>query len=478
MKLESNAPTVLVIFGVTGDLSEKKLFPAIFELHNKKILPDKYHIVGFSRRELDTNAFRAFVKEAILKKKFNGSTPSEAVLTDFLDHITYEQGLFDVKGAYHNLSVTLQKIDDGFRQCSNKLFYLAVPPHLYDGILGHLASSGLTVPCGGELGWTRVLIEKPFGKDIDSARALDHRLSLLFDEKQIFRIDHYLAKETIQNILTFRFSNSLFEDLWSAEHIESMHIRLFETNTVGNRGAFYEGVGALRDVGQNHALQMLALVTMENPITFESETVRKERAKIFSNLVAITKDTIASHAVRGQYENYLSEPNVKPDSTTETYFKLKTFIQNERWAGVPFILESGKAMSESKTEIIVKFKKCLTCLCDNGDKSHVHQNQITFHIQPKEGITIEFFAKKPGFTLSVEPKDLSFFFRQSDEDKMLPDAYEKVLYDCIRGDQVLFTSTQEVDLTWKYITPIIENWEKIPLLSYPRGTNGPSQPSL
>ncbi len=467
--MDKVSPTTLVIFGVTGDLSQRKLFPALFDLHRKGFLPSKYHIVGFSRRDMTDEAFRDFIKVALLAKNKNAG---EAEVSDFLYHISYRQGNFDMTDSYTNLSSTLSKIDDGFGTCSNKLFYLAVPPDLYQGILSNLSHSGLTIPCGGDLGWTRVLIEKPFGKDVETAAELDHHLSELFEEEQIFRIDHYLAKENMQNILAFRFSNALFEHLWSGEHIESISVRLFETLGVLGRGAYYDSAGALRDVGQNHILQMLALVAMERPKNLEAASVCKERARVFEKLVQMDAKTISNTAIRAQYEGYQSEQNVDPHSQTETYFKLKAFVNNERWRGVPFYLESGKALGEAKTEIVVTFKSCTTCLCNITEK-HEHKNIITFTIQPNEGISIEYFMKKPGFDSIVEAQDLSYIYRESNEDKAIPDAYEKVLYDCIRGDQTLFPSTSEVDLTWKYITPILEYWKSTPLLSYKNGSSGP-----
>ncbi|MDD5067990.1 MAG: glucose-6-phosphate dehydrogenase [Candidatus Pacebacteria bacterium] len=467
--METTSPTTIVIFGVTGDLSQRKLFPSLYELHTKGFLPSKYQIVGFSRRSLSTDEFRNFIKETLITKKMPAS---ESDLSDFLNHLSYREGSFDNADSYKNLSDTLSKIDGGLGQCSNKLFYLAVPPDLYEGILGHLSFSGLTIPCGGDMGWTRVLIEKPFGRDVETAHKLDHHLSDLFEEEQIFRIDHYLAKETLQNILTFRFSNALFEHLWSGEHIESVSVKLFETLDILGRGTFYDSTGALRDVGQNHILQMLALVAMERPRNLTPESIRRERARVFEKLVPMAVKNIEEYAVRAQYEGYRGESNVNPESTTETYFKLKAFVNNERWRDVPFYLESGKALSEMRTEIVVIFKPCTTCLCPNGD-GHEHRNKITFTIQPNEGISIEYFMKKPGFDSSVEPKDLSYVYRESVEEKALPDAYEKVLYDCIRGDQTLFPSTSEVDLTWKYVSPIIKHWESLPLLSYKKGSEGP-----
>ncbi len=469
--MDKTSPTTIVIFGVTGDLAQRKLFPALLELHTKGFLPSRYQIVGFSRRLLSTEEFRNYVKETLLAKKIE---TSESELSDFLSHFTYEQGTFNNADSYKNLGNALSKIDTDFGQCSNKLFYLAVPPDLYEEILGHLSYSGLTIPCGGDMGWTRVLIEKPFGRDVETAHKLDHHLSDLFEEAQIFRIDHYLAKETLQNILAFRFSNALFEHLWNSEHIESVSIQLHETLAVLGRGAYYDTAGALRDIGQNHILQMLALVAMERPQNLDAENVRSERARVFEKLMPIKEKNIAAHAVRGQYEGYREELNVNKESETETYFRLKTYIDNKRWKNVPFYLEGGKALHETKTEIVVTFKPCTTCLCPDKE-THEHRNSITFTIQPQEKISIEYFMKKPGLHAGVEPKDLTYTYRNITETTTLPDAYKKILYDCILGDQTLFPSTKEIDLTWKYVTPIIENWKSLPLLPYKRGSSGPEK---
>jgi glucose-6-phosphate 1-dehydrogenase len=339
-----------------------------------------------------------------------------------------------------------------------------VAPSFYEIILGNLSKSGLTVPCGGTLGWTRVLVEKPFGSDTDTAKKLDALLGTLFKEEQIFRIDHYFAKEALQNILAFRFSNSLFEPLWNNKHIEAVHIQLLEKNDVEGRGDFYDSVGALKDVGQNHILAMLALLTMSKPDAFDAHSVRRERANILKNLEPITGRNISESAVRAQYVGYKSEAGVSANSNTETYFRLKTFVDNRVWKGVPFYLESGKALSENKAEISIYFKDA------SGDGK---TNILSFRIQPDEAIKIRFWVKKPGFAMETEAKTLSFHYKDFPASRTIPDAYEKVLYDAIIGDQTLFTSTDEVKYAWKFITPIIDSWKTLPLRQYQRGSRGP-----
>ena len=462
-------PTIITIFGATGDLSTNKLIPALFDLFQNGYLPSVFKIIGISRRALSDDEYRNAAKNSVADRV---KSSKHGVLEDFLSHISYTQGTFDDEESYKQLNKVLEAEEFSFGQCTNKLFYLAVPPMHYKGIFEKLAESGLTKPCSDETGWTRILVEKPFGNDIATAQELDQVLGQLFKEEQIFRIDHYLAKEALQDILMFRFSNMLFEPLWNKTYIEKVEIILHEKKDVENRGAFYDGTGALRDVGQNHLLQMLAFVATEDPLELDAVRVRAARGRVLRDLRPITKDTVSSLVVRGQYEGYLSAPAVVPASQTETYFRIKAFIDNDRWQDVPFYLESGKALTENKTEIKIYFKKTDSCLCPPGAE-HQHQNVLTFRIQPNEGISVVFWAKKPGLSLDLEPKELSFSYRSSPGAALLADAYEKVLFDGIAGDQLLFTSTEEVSAAWQFITPILELWKDIPLHTYPKDSKGP-----
>src|SRR3989344_1387555 len=453
--------TIFIIFGITGDLTSRKLLPALLSLYVKKQLPNKFAVVGFSRRSFTREEFRSFIREKINIKP--GQYKEEDV-KHFIDHMYYEQGDFDSSQSYAQLAQRLKNLDDTFHQCSNKLFHLSVPPSLYESIFVHLHNSGLTIPCAGDEGWTRVLVEKPFGNDIETAKKLDKKLAELFKENQIFRIDHYLAKEALQNILCFRFANSLFEPLWNRKHIDKVHIKLVEKIGVGTRGATYDAMGALKDVGQNHLLQMLAVITMEPPATMDADNIRAERAKIIKKLLPMRPRNVSSNIVRGQYEGYRTEPGVKENTQTETYFRIVAHLNNSRWKGVPFYLESGKELSETKTEINIYFK--------NGKEEKAYedrQNVLTFRIQPDELIKIGFLVKTPGFTMDVEPKILKFKYSDYESHSILPDAYEMVIYDAIIGDQTLFTSTDEVTAAWKYITSIISTWHKVPLCVYKKG---------
>jgi glucose-6-phosphate 1-dehydrogenase len=450
-------PTIFTIFGITGDLAGRKLLPSLLNLYVKKLLPQKFAIVGFSRRPFNREEFREFIRGHMHVKP---GEYHEEEIKHFLDHMYYEQGLFDNATSYANLAMRLNLLDESFDQCSNKLFHLAVAPSFYEVILEHLSNSGLTIPCGGDEGWTRVLVEKPFGSNIETAKKLDKRLGELFKEDQIFRIDHYLAKEALQNILAFRFSNTIYEPLWNHNHIEAVHIKLLEKVDVSGRGAFYDDVGALKDVGQNHILQMLALVAMEPPAQFEAHAIRKERAKLLSRLKPLSQKKLSDFIIRGQYEGYMNEKGVKRNSRTETYFRLETYVDSPRWKNVPFYLESGKALGETKSEIDIYFK---------NENDSERQNILTFRIQPDEGIKIRFFVKTPGFGMKVEPKTLKFKYSDVSHFQELPDAYERVLYDAIVGDQTLFTSTDEVMYAWKFITGIVNAWGGLPLVTYKKG---------
>ncbi|MEX2055034.1 MAG: glucose-6-phosphate dehydrogenase, partial [Candidatus Andersenbacteria bacterium] len=359
------APTSFVIFGATGDLAQRKLLPALFNLFTAGYLPKTFRIIGVARDHLSTAEWRRFVEGIITAA---GQQISAEKLTEFLTTLTYQEGLFEDGQSYLRLSEELIRIENKeFGKCSNKLFYLAVSPLYYSTIFTNLAHSGLTIPCGGDDGWTRILVEKPFGRDLDTAQELDRTLGLLFKEEQIFRIDHYLAKETLQNILAFRFSNSLFEPLWNSTYIDKVEIKVWEELGVGTRGAFYEDVGALRDVGQNHMLQMLALIAMEDPGVVTAAAIRRARAKVLTALVPLGAHEVAHDTVRAQYQGYREEQNVATLSNTETFFRIKAHITNERWEGVPFYLESGKKMEENLVTISIFFKERASCLIEPND---------------------------------------------------------------------------------------------------------------
>lgn len=457
-----NIPTVFIIFGATGDLMAKKITPALFQLYKDKKLPGMFKIIGFSRRNFPEAEFKNHVRQ-ILENQKNKKAKKEEI-DSFLNFFVYQQGDFDKVDSYNILAEYLGRIDGEWKACSNKLFYLAVPPKNYKSIFEHLKSSGLTLPCSPEEGWTRVIVEKPFGKNAESAEALDMLLGKLFKEEQIYRIDHYLGKDMLQNILSFRFNNDLFEDSWDASHIEKIEIKFLENVGTEGREVFYEGVGALRDVGQNHMLQMLAFVTMDQPKSYTADDVRKKRSEILRNLVPLSQEQIAKYTVRAQYDGYTKSDEIPNESTTETYFKVVAGLSSSRWKGVPIVLEAGKKLEQRK-EIIVTFRHRQPCLCPDG----IHyKNKILFTLEPKEGITVEFWSKKPGLDFAMEKQKLSFLFRDQRKRVQYIEEYERLLLDCISGNQILFVSTDEVQAMWKFIDPIITMWEKnaVPLRRY------------
>ena len=455
-----NTPTTIAIFGGTGDLTRKKLAPALLDLFAGGHLPEVFEIVGFSRRELTTADYRTFIREAIQEK---GHPHDMVMLERFLAHVRYVVGDFTDISDYEKLYTEVRSIDEEHGQCMSKLIYLAVPPQFYDEIFDKLAASKLTSVCSSDGSWTRVVVEKPFGSDLETARRLDAKLESLFKEEQIYRIDHYLAKETIENLLAFRFSNALFEPIWNKEHIERIHVSMHEEFGVGGRGAFYDGVGALRDVGQNHILQMLALTTMERPENMSASAIRSSRAMLLDSLKLPNGET---KMVRGQYHGYRTHEGVDLHSETETYFCLTAHIDSSRWKGVPIVLEAGKKLSDTRTDITVYFKHPDSCLCGGEHE----QNIVTFRIQPNEGISVHFLAKKPGFDYTLQDRTLSFDYGLGAHE--LPDAYERVLFDAIRGDQTLFPSSKEILAQWRYITPVLHQWSSLPLKEYEPGSEG------
>lgn len=470
MTFRPSDPTILVIFGTTGDLMARKVAPSLYYLREKAMLPDRFRVVGFSRREWSDADLQAHVG-SILAERTSGVDPD--VIRAFLGEFVYSRGEFHDRESYKHLARRLGQIDAEWGVCANKLFYLAVPPEHYATIFTHLSESGLTRSCGGDGGWTRVLVEKPFGNDAKTSLELDEMLGRLFREEQIYRIDHYLAKEMLQGILNFRFTNNLFEKGWNRNAVESINVVLHETLGVEQRGWFYDGVGALRDVGQNHLLQMLALVTMEQPVASDAAAIRQARAAaIRETLHPLRSEEVARNSYRAQYDGYRTIEGVGHDSDTETYFKLRTRLCGPRWAGVPVTLESGKRISQVRKEIIVTFRHPSPCMCQPGQH---HKNQVIFTLEPTDTIKIVFWAKKPGFDYEVERREFNFFLYEKEEKAQYVEEYAKLLLDAIRGDQTLFLSTDEIRAMWRFIDPITAAWETgvVPLDTYKPGTQEP-----
>ncbi len=443
----------------------KKIVPALLHLYKKGKFPKLFKIIGYSRRNLSEEQFVEFVRDIIVK--FTKGTITKEDLEKFLSYFLFHQGRFDDISFYKSLAARLGIIDGEWSVCSNKLFYLAVPPKYFKGIFERLHDSGLTIPCGPDEGWTRVIVEKPFGHDLKTAEELDMLLAKLFKEEQIYRIDHYLAKEMLQNILTFRFANNLFEEEWGNKLIERINIRTWESIDVKDRGSFYDGLGALRDVGQNHLLQMLALVTMERPESFEAESVRKKRAEVLNTLIPLEEEEIKQKTFRGQYQGYLETEGVNKNSKTETYFRIYCALSHPNWKGVQIMLEAGKSL-ELRKEIEILLKHPTPCLCPQG--LHL-RNKMIIGLDPREGIIIEFWTKKPGLEYKLVKRKFNFVLRRVTERVQYVEEYEKLLLDCISGNQVLFLSTPEIRAAWKFIDPIIRAWEenKVELFFYKPG---------
>lgn len=455
-------PTAFVIFGGTGDLAEKKLIPALLDLYVNDRLPDQFTVIGTSRKEMSDADYGSFVHNSIDEK---GHAHSDERVAAFCSHMRYVPGDFLEGNLYERVKEKLRNADNEIGQCTNKLFYLAVPPRFYGEIFNHLKESNVMQLCDGVESWARLLVEKPFGHDLRTAQALETQLCDLFSEEQIYRIDHYLAKGAIENIIALRFANSILIDSWSNNDIESISLNLHETKDVAMRGSFYDGIGALRDVGQNHMLQMLALLTMDKVNVNDQKSVREGRTKALEAL----NDTNHTKITRAQYQGFKETAGVAENSETETYFKIDTEINSDLWKGVKISMESGKALDRSITEAIITFKP-LSCGGNTTNDGSEYRNTLTITFSPEQKIELTMWVKKPGFSFALEER--RFVLSQSDvPESRSPEAYERVLYDCIVGDQTRFVSGAEVLASWKFITPILESFPSLPLSTYTKGSS-------
>ena len=464
-------PTILILFGITGDLCKTKIIPSLYRLYNKGLLPKLFTVFGFARRDLTQEQLNNLVLDALRSNP--GIDITSGNINDFVKIFNYHLGNFDNLTDFTSLATKLGLVDNTWNTCANKLFYLSVPPNYYQALIKNLHDSLLTKPCGPNEGWTRVIVEKPFGRNKDTSKELDSSLGKMFKEEQIYRIDHYLAKEIMQNILAFRFSNNLLEDSWNNKTVEQIKIRFLESETVDTRGAFYDGIGALRDVGQNHLLQMLALTTMEQPQSFSGDDVRVKREELLSQLQPLSDTQINNKSFKGQYSGFTQTTGVDPNSTTETYFKLITTLNSPRWQGVPITLEAGKGLKTPRKEIKLIFKpvnSAITSLTDGLD----YKNRVVINLETgEEGISIRFWAKKPGLKFEFEERDFDFDFHQSRNIKDMIEDYEKLLNDAISGNQELFITTKEAQNSWEFIDSVIEGWDKnsVKLYNYEQGSN-------
>lgn len=468
---EKSVPSIIVIMGATGDLAAKKIFPSLWHLFRQGRLPSRLAVIGFARRELPQGEWKTLVRDAIAQH--GGGEMDEKDFSEFFESFSYHIGTFEDERAFRSLSESIAALESKWGVCGDKLFYLAVPPSFYGTIFTNLAAVKLNVPCGGDLGWSRLLIEKPFGADLKSARELQALLSRYFKEEQIYRIDHYLFKEIVQGMENFRFSNNLFENIWDNTTIERIDIRLHEKIGVENRGSFYDGVGALRDVGQNHIPTILALLTIDYPGTGGTEAVRENRAAILESLAPWSDDSLREHTYRAQYDGYKDIKGVRPHSKTETYFTLKTGLGHPRWSGIPIYMEAGKRTGEARKEVVLSLKHPKVChLCEVGPH---RPNQIVFRLEPNDEIIIHFWTKKPGFENIIEEREFSFFLYEKQTKVQYVEEYAKILFAAMEGTQALFVSPREVEALWKFTDPVEDGWKRdlVPLSAYKPDTTPP-----
>jgi glucose-6-phosphate 1-dehydrogenase len=455
-------PGIMVIFGASGDLTKRKLLPALFHLHQANLLPKQFAIVGVARRPLG-NEFSDDMRQGI--EQFGGADKNDPKLDEFVKNISYFALNFDDPSNYAGLKTELDRIAKEKGIGGKRLFYLATAPEFFAGIIENLGAQGMAHPDNGP---ATVVIEKPFGHDLDSARDLNHKVNAVFEESQVFRIDHYLGKETVQNLLVFRFANGIFEPIWNRNYIDHVQITVAETLGVEGRGPFYEKAGALRDVVQNHMMELLSLVALEPPSSFEAESVRREKLKVWRAIPSVP----ILNAVRGQYGpglvqgehviGYRDEERVNPESGTETYAAMKLEVENWRWAGVPFYLRAGKRMKKHATEINIQFKQppllIFNRMLAGGNCGEIQPNLLTIRIQPDEGIALRFGAKVPTSpTMAVCPVNMDFDYEAA-FGKSSANGYERLLLDAMLGDQTLFAHRDGVETTWALFTPILQAW--------------------
>jgi glucose-6-phosphate 1-dehydrogenase len=465
-------PCVFVLFGAAGDLTKRKLVPALFNLVRAKLLPDIFAVMGVSVDELDKESFRKQVSEFL--------PTQDATSLDWLrTRLFYERGDFADAGMFTRLRDRLAEIDAKQNTEGNYLFYLATAPKFFASIVRQLGRVELSRQENGH--WRRVVIEKPFGQDLDSAKTLNRDIKAVLQENQIYRIDHYLGKETVQNIMVFRFDNAIFEPIWNRRYIDHVQITNAETVGVEQRGAYFDNAGTLRDMVPNHVMQLLSLTAMESPVSFSADAVRNEQAKVLHSLVPLNSEGVLQHSVRGQYGDgtignervprYRGEPGVNPESRTETFVALKLNIDNWRWAGVPFYFRTGKRLAQRHTEISIQFKRTPFELFRNAPFHKLHSNTLVIQIQPVEGISLSFGAKIPGPVLRVGSVDMSFeYSKYFGADAYT--GYEVLLYDCMIGDATLFQRADMVEAGWSVIDPVLDVWKALPPRKFPNYASG------
>jgi len=476
-------PAVMVIFGAAGDLTERKLIPALYNLAKHQLLSREFAVVGVSHGTMSTEDFRKQVADDI--KHYAGSNADSDVIEWFVRRIYYLTGDFQDNSLYPKVKEFLAKVDKDHSTHGNYFFYLATAPRFFGPIVEQLSATGLMQE--SEDHWRRVIIEKPFGHDLDSARTLNQQLLKVANEKQIFRIDHYLGKETVQNILAFRFANGIFEPIWNRRYIDHIQISVSETVGVEQRGSYYDHAGALRDMVPNHIMQLISLTTMEPPISFRADAVRDEQAKILHAIQPMSSEEVLTRAVRGQYGSgtedakrvpgYREEEGVAPDSKTETFVAMKLLIDNWRWADVPFYIRTGKRLTAQNTHIVIQFRRAPFVLFRDTPVENLMPNQLVLHIQPEEGISLQFAAKIPGPIMRLGGVDMNFEY--ADYFGTQPSTgYERLLHDCMIGDATLFQRADMVEAGWCVVSPVLDVWKALPprhFPNYPSGTWGPKE---
>jgi glucose-6-phosphate 1-dehydrogenase len=466
----SQFPTSVIIFGASGDLTRRKLVPALYNQFTKGRLTEPINIVGFSRRPYDHNKFRQLLVEGM--QELTGLKPQGEEWERFADKLWYVQGNLNEESDYKGLQAFLKDIENGI---SNRLYYLATAPSFFPVIIEHIGQMGMAKE---DEGWRRIIIEKPFGHDLTSATELNQAVHHVFNEHQVFRIDHYLGKETAQNILYFRFLNTIFEPVWNRNFIDHVQITVAESVDVGHRAGYYDQAGVLRDMFQNHLLQLLTLIAMEPPANFDADSVRNEKVKVLRAVRPVTiEDT-----VRAQYEGYCEAEGVAEGSQTPTYAAIKLFIDNWRWQGVPLYLRSGKALPSKTSEIVIEFEAPPHVMFELPETYQLTPNYLSLCIQPDEGVHLRFETKVPGSPMETRSVDMDFNYRSSFQGETLPDAYERLLLDALKGDASLFTRSDEIELAWGLVDPILQGWESSPnvspVLSYQPGKWGPEESDL
>jgi len=476
-------PCIIVIFGASGDLAARKLVPSLYNLYLNKGLPPSFAIVGCSRTGWSREDFQEIMERSIRETGSLDTAPWKG----FAERLYYQVVQYDDASSYQELAAVLRRIDEKHRTEGNRVFYLALPPSLYQTVGETLGQAGLSRDDENGGGWVRIVIEKPFGSNLKTARDLNNSLRQSFQENQIYRIDHYLAKETVQSMLVFRFANAIFEPVWNRSYIDYVRITAAETLGVEHRSGYYEEAGVLRDMFQNHMMQLLAITAMEPPSIFEADRVQDEKVKVFRCLRPFAVDSINKHLVLGQYgpgtirdtavPGYRDEPGVNPESLIATFALMRVFVDNWRWQGVPFYVMSGKRLARKRTEIVIQFKEVPHSMFRHVLGEHITANRLTLGVQPDEKITCTFQTKNPGATFCLRSVTMDFDYHQNYQGPRL-DAYEKSLLDCMQGDHMLFWRQDGVDLSWSFLTPILDECESCPeraerLRFYQSGSWGP-----